>query len=109
MDDPDPQVRAAAAGNLQGAPAQTLLRLLPPLLEDPVRLVRTEAARVLAAAPSTELDGRQRQALRKALDEFKEGVLVKDTAGQVIRITPPLVITQEECEWGIERIAKVLA
>jgi tetratricopeptide (TPR) repeat protein len=76
--DPDPQVRAAAAGNLQGAPAETLLRLLPPLLEDPVRLVRTEAARVLAEAPSAELDGRQRQALRKALEEFKEGVLVNN-------------------------------
>jgi ornithine--oxo-acid transaminase len=38
-----------------------------------------------------------------------EGVLCKDTAGQVIRITPPIVITREEAEWGIERIAKVLA
>jgi ornithine--oxo-acid transaminase len=37
-----------------------------------------------------------------------EGVLCKDTAGKVIRITPPLVITQDECEWGLERIAKVL-
>jgi len=40
---------------------------------------------------------------------LKEGVLCKDTAGQVIRITPPLVITKEECQWGLERIAKVLS
>jgi ornithine--oxo-acid transaminase len=39
---------------------------------------------------------------------LKEGVLCKDTAKQVIRITPPLVITKEECEWGIERLARVL-
>ena len=39
---------------------------------------------------------------------LKEGVLCKDTAGQVIRITPPIVITREEAEWGLERIAKVL-
>ena len=39
---------------------------------------------------------------------LKEGVLCKDTARQVIRITPPLVITKDECEWGLERIAKVL-
>ncbi|MCI0676944.1 MAG: ornithine--oxo-acid transaminase, partial [Phycisphaerales bacterium] len=39
---------------------------------------------------------------------IREGVLCKDTAGQVIRITPPLVITRDECEWGLERIAKVL-
>lgn len=38
-----------------------------------------------------------------------EGVLCKDTAGQVIRITPPIVITREEAEWGLERIARVLA
>jgi ornithine--oxo-acid transaminase len=37
------------------------------------------------------------------------GVLCKETAGRVIRITPPLNITQDECEWGLERIAKVLA
>jgi ornithine--oxo-acid transaminase len=40
---------------------------------------------------------------------LKEGVLCKDTAGQVIRISPPLVITKDECEWGLERIAKALA
>jgi ornithine--oxo-acid transaminase len=40
---------------------------------------------------------------------LKEGVLCKDTAGQVIRVTPPIVITREEAEWGIERIARVLA
>jgi ornithine--oxo-acid transaminase len=40
---------------------------------------------------------------------LKQGVLCKDTAGQVIRVTPPIVITREDAEWGIERIAKVLA
>lgn len=40
---------------------------------------------------------------------LKEGILCKDTAGQVIRITPPIVITKEEAEWGLERIARVLA
>lgn len=39
---------------------------------------------------------------------LKEGVLCKDTAKQVIRITPPLTITKDECEWGLERIARVL-
>lgn len=38
-----------------------------------------------------------------------EGVLCKDTHGNIIRIAPPLVITQEEIEWAFERIAKVLA
>jgi tetratricopeptide (TPR) repeat protein len=76
--DPEPQVRAAAIANLQGAPAETLVRVLPPLLNDPVRLVRTEAARVLAAAPGAMLDGVQRQALKKALDEFTAGVMLNN-------------------------------
>ena len=40
---------------------------------------------------------------------LKQGVLCKDTAKHVIRITPPLVITRDECEWGLERIAQVLS
>lgn len=82
LQDPDPQVRAAAVGNLQGAPPEVLLRTLAPLLHDTVRLVRTEAARVLSAAPLTELDGVQRQAFKAALEELKAGLMVNnDRAG----------------------------
>lgn len=40
---------------------------------------------------------------------MKEGVLAKDTHDTVIRLAPPLVITKEELDWALERIAKVLA
>ena len=48
LDDPDPLVRATAAGGLEplGLPARRAA--LQPLLADPVRAVRLEAARVLA-------------------------------------------------------------
>jgi ornithine--oxo-acid transaminase len=39
---------------------------------------------------------------------MKEGVLCKETHDHVIRIAPPLVITREELDWGLERIAKVM-
>lgn len=40
---------------------------------------------------------------------FKDvGVLCKDTRKQTIRIAPPLVITKDEVEWALERIAQVL-
>ena len=50
LDDPDPMVRATAAGGLEplGLPARRAA--LEPLLADPVRAVRVEAARVLAEA-----------------------------------------------------------
>lgn len=36
------------------------------------------------------------------------GVLCKETHGVVIRVAPPLVITREEIDWAVERMAKVL-
>ena len=39
----------------------------------------------------------------------KYGVLCKETHDVVIRIAPPLVITREEIDWAVARIAKVLA
>jgi ornithine--oxo-acid transaminase len=37
-----------------------------------------------------------------------EGVLVKDTHGSTIRIAPPLVITKEDLDWGLDRLRAVL-
>lgn len=37
------------------------------------------------------------------------GVLVKDTHGSTIRLAPPLVITAEEIDWAMDRLAQVLA
>jgi ornithine--oxo-acid transaminase len=36
------------------------------------------------------------------------GVLVKDTHGPTIRIAPPLVISKEDLDWGLDRIRAVL-
>ncbi|MEW2584352.1 ornithine--oxo-acid transaminase [Streptomyces virginiae] len=36
------------------------------------------------------------------------GVLVKDTHGSTIRIAPPLVITKEDLDWGLDRLRSVL-
>ncbi len=37
-----------------------------------------------------------------------EGILAKETHGQVIRFAPPLVIKKDEIDWMLERIRKVL-
>jgi ornithine--oxo-acid transaminase len=37
-----------------------------------------------------------------------EGILAKETHGQVIRFAPPLVISREDVSWALERIAHVL-
>ncbi|GGS65356.1 ornithine--oxo-acid transaminase [Streptomyces cinerochromogenes] len=37
------------------------------------------------------------------------GVLVKDTHGPTIRISPPLVIGEEDLDWGLEQLREVLS
>ncbi|MFL1379726.1 MULTISPECIES: ornithine--oxo-acid transaminase [unclassified Nocardiopsis] len=36
------------------------------------------------------------------------GVLVKDTHGSTVRMSPPLVISEEDLNWGLDRFAEVL-
>jgi ornithine--oxo-acid transaminase len=39
---------------------------------------------------------------------MERGMLCKETHWNVIRLAPPLIITQEELDWAIERLAEVL-
>ena len=39
---------------------------------------------------------------------MREGILCKETHDHIIRIAPPLVITREDIDWALERIANVL-
>lgn len=38
-----------------------------------------------------------------------EGVLAKDTHGHTVRFAPPLVITEHEIDWALERIGRVVS
>jgi K(+)-stimulated pyrophosphate-energized sodium pump len=50
------------------------------------------------------------EAVLEAQPSLKEqGLLCKETHVDTIRFAPPLVITREEIDWAVERIAKVLA
>ena len=39
---------------------------------------------------------------------MREGLLCKETHDTVIRIAPPLVITRDQIDWAVERLARVL-
>ena len=68
--DPDPAVRTAAVAGLERVAPDERARLVAPLLHDPRRAVRIEAARVLSSVPSERLDAAYRDAQRRAVDEF---------------------------------------
>ena len=47
---------------------------------------------------------------RRFCEAFQQqGLLCKETHVNIIRFAPPLVITREEIDWAMERIARVLA
>jgi tetratricopeptide (TPR) repeat protein len=66
----DPLVRAAAADALEALPPSRRLALGAPLLNDPVRDVRIEAARALGPVPQNLLSAEQRRKLDAAIAEF---------------------------------------
>jgi len=68
----DPLIRVSALGALNGTDAATRISLAAPLLRDPVRAVRLEAASLLAGVSPGQLDASQREALDRALKEYVE-------------------------------------
>ena len=70
LKDADPLVRRAAVAGVEGADPVSRVELLAPLLDDPVRTVRMEAARILAGVPRDRLTDAQRTALDRALAEY---------------------------------------
>jgi tetratricopeptide (TPR) repeat protein len=72
LGDAEALVRAAAVGALAGAEPALRAQLLPPLLADPVRQVRMDAARALAGEPEARLSAADRVRFAAALDEYVE-------------------------------------
>ncbi|MFI6083051.1 aminotransferase class III-fold pyridoxal phosphate-dependent enzyme, partial [Streptomyces sp. NPDC051217] len=50
--------------------------------------------------------GTGREISEKLMDR---GVLVKDTHGSTIRIAPPLMISKEDLDWGLDQLRTVFA
>lgn len=69
--DADPLVRLGAAEAAQGVPPEQRVALLAPLLRDPVRAVRIEAAHALTEVPSDALSPSERSAHADALAEWR--------------------------------------
>jgi Flp pilus assembly protein TadD len=70
-------VRAAAVGGLDSLAPEPRIEAAAPLLEDPLRLVRVEAARVLASVPAERFGPRQRRVFEAALAEYEEAQRVQ--------------------------------
>jgi tetratricopeptide (TPR) repeat protein len=67
----EPLLRLAAVAALESWPPAARVGALAPLLADPLRAVRIEAARSLAAVPSTMLPEARRAERDRALEEYR--------------------------------------
>jgi predicted CXXCH cytochrome family protein len=74
--DPDPLVRMAAPRALPGTPPARFVHAAAPLLDDPVRAVRIEAARTLAGIDLLALTPEQQAAFVKATEELVAAEMV---------------------------------
>jgi len=74
--DPDPLVRSAAPRVFPVAPTRAFIQAAAPLLSDPVRAVRIEAARALAGTDLLALTPQQQTAFVRATTEFVSAEMV---------------------------------
>ena len=66
----------------------------------------------MASAAGVDLDsvpGKSKTGWPKAIERLAAlGVLAKETHGTTIRLAPPLVITEDELSWGLERLSEAV-
>ena len=72
--DPEPLLRHTAVNNIVAASPEELVELVAPLLFDPMRAVRMQAAVQLADAPDRLLKPYQREALTETLAEYRKAM-----------------------------------
>jgi tetratricopeptide (TPR) repeat protein len=72
--DEEALIRHTALSSLNEAAAETYVELVSPLLFDPVKAVRAEAATRLAGTPPEMLEPYQQEALAEALAEYREAM-----------------------------------
>jgi len=74
LSDPDPVVRGAALTALEPIPQPARLQVASGLLGDPIRAVRIEAARLLAASHAELRAGPHAKAFENALAEYRQSL-----------------------------------
>lgn len=67
-----------------------------------------DAVRVAGLWAGVDVPARQGTGREVSERLLAERVLVKDTHGATIRIAPPLVVSRDDLDWGLDRLAAVL-
>ena len=104
LKDSDPEVRIAALGLIEPADPVNRVLAAAPLLEDPVRGVRVEAARILADVPDDQFPESRRSARAAALNEYL-AALQQDADWPTANVSlGNLYLRQGQAEQGHRRV-----
>jgi predicted CXXCH cytochrome family protein len=77
LKDGDPLVRIAALGMIEPADRANRILSVAPMLTDPIRGVRVEAARILADIPDSQIPEGKRAARAAALKEYEDSLALE--------------------------------
>ena len=72
--DPEPLVRYTAINDLAQLNPRISVRLIAPLLYDPVKAVRIQAAMTMSGLPHTQLNNREKKVFIAAVEEYKKAM-----------------------------------
>ncbi len=109
LDSDEALIRQTALAFMPGlAPAQRI-KLVGPLLSDPVKGVRIEAARNLTSIPNRELDQNLRKQHDKALNEFQEALEYSGDFANSRMNLGALHIYQGDPELAVAALQKAIA
>ncbi|MDQ3628895.1 MAG: ornithine--oxo-acid transaminase [Actinomycetota bacterium] len=90
---------------------QARTRALEPILRERLGALigrGITGARVVGLWAGIDLDTRLGTGRQCCEALMRRGVLAKDTHGSTLRLSPPLVISEEDLTWGLDRLAEAL-
>ncbi len=71
----DADIRRQALRALERFPIKYTLKQIFPMLKDPIKIVRMEAARILSAVPSGTMESTQKNLLNEVTEEYRQSLL----------------------------------
>lgn len=71
----DADIRRSALQSLSSFPIQHTIKYIFPKLEDPLKTVRLQAARILSSLPESNMGKQQKQIMDKVIEEYHQSLL----------------------------------
>jgi tetratricopeptide (TPR) repeat protein len=106
--DGEPLVRAAAIGVQNAIPPQFRVQRTLELLDDPVQMVRIEAAKSLLNAPIARLPGEMQEKMQRAMGEWRASLATRADFPETHMVLGGMALTMRNIEAAKEAFREVV-